>query len=164
MWNSHVIIFSLSLPKESRASNIRVQVFDIQSSSPPRPNHARFHPRSAVVIALLDLTASSHFSSTSSCYHFSSTSSRCLHSSLRLWGTGLIVVSLKSWVLISSFSFSSVCQHLWWLPWYGGFSRSAPATVPTISKSTTIMVQAASLGSAVTVVVAFLTPLPSFDL
>ncbi|CAL2277737.1 unnamed protein product [Prunus armeniaca] len=41
---------------------------------------------------------------------------------------------------------------------------SAPTIMPTISKSTTNMVQAASLGSAVTVDVAFLTPPPLFDL
>ncbi|VVA39149.1 PREDICTED: NAD(P)H-quinone oxidoreductase [Prunus dulcis] len=73
-------------------------------------------------------------------------------------GAGLIVVSLISWALVLSFSFSSVHQHLWWLPWYGGFSEFALAIVPTVSKSTTIMVQAASLESAIIVEVVFLTP------
>ncbi|KAH0996532.1 hypothetical protein GBA52_020396 [Prunus armeniaca] len=46
----------------------------IKSSSPSQPNHARFHPLSAAIVALLDLTTSSHFSSTPSRYCFSSTS------------------------------------------------------------------------------------------
>ncbi|PQM40438.1 hypothetical protein Pyn_08986 [Prunus yedoensis var. nudiflora] len=41
---------------------------------------------------------------------------------------------------------------------------SAPATVPIVSKSTTIMVHVALLGSAIKVEVAFLTPPPSSDL
>ncbi|KAH0983620.1 hypothetical protein GBA52_010797 [Prunus armeniaca] len=62
-------------------------------SSKPRSwsNHARFHRRLVTVIALLDLTASSHFSSKSS---------HCRHSSLRLWGAGLVVVYLKLWALV----------------------------------------------------------------
>ncbi|KAI5322452.1 hypothetical protein L3X38_031524 [Prunus dulcis] len=40
--------------------------------------------------------------------HFSSTSSHCSHSSLRSGGACLTVVSLRSWALVSSFSFSLV--------------------------------------------------------
>ncbi|KAH0976962.1 hypothetical protein GBA52_026681 [Prunus armeniaca] len=71
-------------------------------SSPPRPNHARFHPRPTAVIPFLNLTASSQFSSKSS---------RCLHSSFRLLGASLLVVCLRSSALISLFSFSSVSQR-----------------------------------------------------
>ncbi|PQQ09499.1 hypothetical protein Pyn_31621 [Prunus yedoensis var. nudiflora] len=67
-------------------------------------------------------------------------------------------------LLDSRFTFSSVRQRLWRLPWYGGLSWSAPAIVPTVSNSTTIMVQGASLGSAATVEVAFLLPPPLSDM
>lgn len=99
---------SLSLAmREETCVKIRVQVFHTQPSSFPWPNNARFHPCSAIV-AFLDLTTSSHFCSMSSCYRFFSTLSHCRHSSLRLCGASLIVVSLKSWALALSFTFSSV--------------------------------------------------------